>query len=102
MLDPTLAVPEGLVGPDALPSARRFGVYRNSVVRGLVEALRAAFPVVCRLVGDEFFTAMAHAYAVFEPPQTPVMLAYGATFPDFIATFEPALSVPYLSDVARL
>lgn len=102
LLDPTLPVPDGVVGPDTLPSARRFGVYRNNVVVGLIEALRAAFPAVCRLVGDEFFTAMARAYVAFEPPSTPVMLAYGATFPDFIATFEPARSVPYLADVARL
>lgn len=102
LLDPARAVPDGVVGPDALPSARRFGVYRNNIVVGLIEALRAAFPAVCRLVDDEFFTAMAHAYVAFEPPSTPVMLAYGATFPDFIATFEPALSVPYLADVARL
>ncbi|SDC87512.1 Putative DNA-binding domain-containing protein [Paraburkholderia lycopersici] len=102
LLDPALPVPDGLVGPDALPGTKRFGVYRNNVVVGLIESLRAAFPVVCRLVGDEFFTAMARAYVVFEPPSTPVMLAYGATFPDFVATFEPALSVPYLPDVARL
>ncbi len=30
------------------------------------------------------------------------MLDYGATFPRFIGTFEPAKRVPYLTDVARL
>ena len=30
------------------------------------------------------------------------MLDYGETFPDFIGMFEPAKSVPYLSDIARL
>jgi hypothetical protein len=103
LLDPSLPVPDGLVGPDALPSCtKRFGVYRSNVVVGLIRTLKAAFPAVCRLVGDEFFTAMARAYVVFEPPSTPIMLEYGATFADFVATFEPAQSVPYLSDVARL
>lgn len=102
ILDPGLPVPHGLVGPDRKPSARRFNVYRNNVVVGLIEALKAAFPAVRRIVGDEFFTAMARAYVAFEPPATPVMLEYGATFPDFIGTFEPVVCVPYLTDIARL
>lgn len=102
LLDPTMPLPHGLVGPDREPSARRFNVYRNNVVLGLIEALKTAYPAVCRIVGEEFFMAMARAYAVLEPPATPIMLEYGATFPDFIEAFEPAQCVPYLADIARL
>ena len=102
LLDPDMPVPRGLVGPDREPSEKRFNVYRNNVVAGLVETLRAAFPAVCRIVGNEFFAAMARVYVAPEPPRSPIMLDYGETFPDFIREFEPAKSVPYLSDVARL
>jgi len=102
LLDPTLAVPPGLVGPDGEPSAKRFAVYRNNVVVGLVEALQANYPAVCRIVGDEFFQAMARVYVVSEPPASPILLDYGAGFADFIAIFEPAASLPYLPDVARI
>jgi Putative DNA-binding domain len=102
LLDPIRAVPPGLVGPDGEPSAKRFSVYRNNVVVGLTEALQANFPAVGRLVGEEFFRAMAQAYVVAEPPVSPILLDYGAGFPDFIAQFEPAQSLPYLSDVARI
>lgn len=102
LLDPNMPVPRGLIGPDREPSEKRFNVYRNNVVVGLVETLKAAYPAVCRIVGDEFFAAMARVYAALEPPQSPVMLDYGETFPDFIGRFEPAKSVPYLPDVARL
>ncbi|RFU49723.1 DUF2063 domain-containing protein [Paraburkholderia sp. DHOC27] len=102
LLDPMMPVPSGLVGPDRKPSERRFNVYRNNVVVGLVEALKAAFPVVARIVGDAFFAAMARIYVATEPPRSPVMLEYGATFPAFIDAFAPASSVPYLRDVARL
>ncbi len=54
LLDPNMPVPAGLVGPDREPSEKRFNVYRNNVVVGLVETLRAAFPAVRRIVGDEF------------------------------------------------
>jgi hypothetical protein len=102
LLDPRMPVPVGLVGPDRQPSKKRFNVYRNNVVTGLVEALKAAFPAVRRIVGDEFFAAMARVYVSLEPPKSPVMLDYGETFPDFIGKFEPAMSVPYLRDVALL
>jgi hypothetical protein len=102
LLEPALSVPPGLVGPDGEPSAKRFAVYRNNVVVGLTEALQANFPAVSRIVGEEFFRAMAHAYAVSQPPTSPILLDYGAGFADFIGKFEPAVSLPYLSDVARI
>lgn len=102
LLDPNMPVPRGLIGPDREPSEKRFNVYRNNVVAGLVEALKAAYPAVCRIVGHDFFAAMARVYVALEPPRSPVMLDYGETFPDFIERFDPAKSVPYLPDVARL
>jgi len=102
LLDPDRSAPQGLVGPDGLPSAKRFAVYRNNVVIGLIETLKAAFPVVRRLVGDEFFGAMARLYALEEPPTSPIMLDYGAGLPGFIRRFAPAAMLAYLEDVARL
>jgi hypothetical protein len=102
LLDAALPVPQGLVGPDGESSPKRFAVYRNNVVVGLTEALKDAFPAVHRIVGTEFFQAMARAYVVTEPPRTPILLDYGAGFPDFIRQFEPATSPPYLADVASI
>ncbi|MDN5926024.1 MAG: putative DNA-binding domain-containing protein [Hyphomicrobiales bacterium] len=102
LFDPTLAVPPGLVGPDGEPSPRRFAVYRNNVVVGLVEALKANHPAVCRIVGEEFFDAMARAFVVSGPSASPILLDYGAGFADFIAEFQPVADVPYLADVARI
>jgi hypothetical protein len=102
LLDPTLPTPIGLVGPDGEPSPRRFAVYRNNVVVVLTETLKDAFPAVHRIVGADFFQAMARAYVMVEPPRSPIMLDYGAGFPDFIHQFEPAAVLPYLADVARI
>lgn len=102
LLDPELPVPPDLVGPDGAPSPRRFAVYRNNVVAGLIEALKAAFPAVCRIVGAEFFRAMARAYVVLDPPGSPILLRYGEGLPEFIDGFEPAATLPYLGDVARV
>ena len=102
LLDPARPVPSGLIGPDREPSAKRFSVYRNNVVVGLIDALRANFSAASRIVGDEFFRAMARAYVARNPPVSPILLDYGADFPDFIAAFEPAAPLPYLADVARI
>lgn len=102
LLDPARPAPSGLVGPDGEDSPRRFAVYRNNVSVALIDALEANFPATCRIVGEEFFRAMARAYALIEPPGSPILLDYGAGFPDFIARFAPAEFLPYLADVARI
>lgn len=102
LLNPQGPMPIGVTDPDGTPCPRRFGVYRNNVTVGLAGALAESFPAVRRLVGEDFFRAMAVAYARAEPPRSPVMAVYGAGLPDFIGHFEPAESLPYLADVARI
>jgi len=102
LLDSTLPTPAGLVGPDGKPSSRRFAVYRNNVVVGLTQTLKDAYPAVHRIVGSEFFHALARAYVVGDLPRSPMLFDYGAGLPDFIGRFEPASVLPYLADVARI
>jgi hypothetical protein len=102
LLNPAEATPPGLHDPFGELTLKRFAIYRNNVVVGLVEALKASFPVVCRIVGEEFFKAMARVYVVQHPPKSPVLLEYGETFAAFADGFAPAASVPYLGDVARI
>ncbi len=95
-------LPSGLACPRGAVGAERFAIYRNNVAVSLIEALRSAYPVVNRLVGDEFFSAMARAHSLLHLPSSPVLLAYGGDFPDFIGAFEQAATLPYLAEVARL
>jgi hypothetical protein len=64
--------------------------------------LQGRFPVVARLVGEEFFRATAKAFVSEHPPVSPVLMRYGGAFPEFLDGFEPVSDLPYLSDVARL
>ncbi|MDF2114025.1 DNA-binding domain-containing protein [Roseiarcaceae bacterium H3SJ34-1] len=102
LLDPALPAPAGLVGPDGKPSSRRFAVYRNNVILGLTQTLKDSYPVVHRIVGSEFFLALARAYVVGDLPRSPMLFDYGAGLPNFIGRFEPASVLPYLADVARI
>lgn len=102
LLDPALPVPPGLVAWNGSDPRLRFAVYRNNVVVSLVAALADTFPVVRAAVGDEFFTAMARRYVAEQPPRSPVLAHYGEGFADWVARFDPAATVPWLADMARL
>ena len=102
LLDPQRPAPAGLATQDGASPPARFAVYRNNVIVGLVDALAARFPVTLRLVGDDFFRAMAREFARRHPPRDPVLWHYGTGLPAFIADFPPAASLPWLADVARV
>jgi len=102
MLDPNAAVPAGIVNPDGVPASKRFNVYRNNVAVSLSDALEAAFPIVRKLVGDDFFRAMAGVYLRKHPPRSPLMMFYGDAMPQFLGRFPPAKTVPYLPDIAKM
>lgn len=79
-----------------------FDVYRNTSTSGCIAALEANFPSVARLVGADWFRAAAGCYLQAAPPDDGRLLHYGRGFPDFLAAFAPAASLPYLAGVARL
>jgi hypothetical protein len=86
----------------ALAAQPAFAVYRNTVVKGCIDALQANYPVVARLVGEDWFRAAAAIYVREALPADPTLLRYGSSFADFLARFEPAADLPYLPGVARL
>jgi hypothetical protein len=102
LLDTTQPVPDGITVRNAAVLTRRFAVHRNNVTASLVNALRSRFPIVEKIVGEDFFAAMARVFVTEHPPRTPVLATYGDAFPGFVATFDPAREVAYLADVARL
>lgn len=99
---PESPVPDAIGIKDGAPAKRRFDVYRNNVAAGMIEALRATYPAVDKLVGPEFFAASARVYLDRHPPRSPLLFRYGDAFGDFLDGFPPAASTPYLGDVARL
>lgn len=102
LLNADRPVPHGITTARGDADAARFAVYRNNVFVGLTRALAQHFPVTERLVGSGFFAAMARAYAQDHKPTSPMIIGYGGDFPDFIASFQPAKTLAYLPDVARV
>ena len=101
VLDPERPTPKGLISGSGRPT-RRFSVYRNNVVVGLTDAMGSSFPVIRKLLGDEFFRAMCGVFVRQFPPTSPVLWKFGSELPEFLETFPPLTELPYLPDMARL
>ena len=82
--------------------AQWLALYRSHVHAASAKALGKVFPVVRALVGDECFGGLARAYARAHPSSSGDLNAFGAHLSIFLQTFEPALGLPYLGDVAAL
>jgi hypothetical protein len=93
-------LPPGLTTTAPDEAAQRFAIYRNNVTVSLIDALEQRFPVIRRLVGQDFFRAMARDFAQSHRPRSPVLFAWGDRFPDFLAAFPPLAPYPYMADVA--
>jgi hypothetical protein len=83
-------------------SPDRLNIYRNTFVSSVTKALRLSYPAVHRLVGADFFEGAAGLFIARSPPRSAWLDEYGADFAEFLRDFQPASSLAYLPDVARL
>jgi len=98
--DAALLVPV-IIG-DGFAPEQRLNIHRNNTTILLSDALGATYSVVQKLVGEDFFNAVARLFVRAQPPRSPCLFEYGAGFADFLATLPAAQDLPYLADVARL
>jgi hypothetical protein len=98
LLDPASPVPKTVLGQ----KPRRFAVYRNNVTVSLIRAMESNFPVVRRLLGEQYFAGLAREFVQKHPPQSPLMFHYGASFSEYLKTEDDLRDYPYLSDIAKL
>ncbi len=82
--------------------ASRFGIYRGNARANAARALAAAYPVVAKIVGGDFFSGLAREYESRFPSVSGDLNEYGESFADFLAVFAPVQDLSYLMDVARL
>ena len=89
-------------GAQALAAQPGFAVYRNTVLRGCIDALTDNHPTVATLVGREWFDAAADRFVRTHLPRDGRLVAYGEGFAEFLDALAPETELAYLGGVARL
>lgn len=84
------------------PASGAVAVYRNTIIHGAVEALRANYPVVEQILGSEMAQQVAVDFATQCPPRRPVLALYGARFAEWLEAQPWIEELSYLPDVARV
>lgn len=81
--------------------ARGLNAYQGNAHALARRSLRAAYPVLARLLGEESFEALACALWHAQPPQRGDMALWGEALPAFVTASAQLADEPYLADVAR-
>lgn len=102
MIERTMKAPEDTFNTHGVSLQKRMGTYKNNYTTGLGEVLAGTFQTVTALVGEEFMQGVCAQFTRKHSPKKACMHEYGNEFPEFLEQFEPAKSLPYLPDMARL
>jgi hypothetical protein len=86
---------------DFILPAQNMRIYQQQVIVYLVNALRKTYPLVLRMVGDDFFQLAAIAYSKQYPSRSGDLNEYGEYFSDFLAEYQPVKDLIYLAEVAQ-
>ena len=84
------------------PWARGLNAYQANGHDSAERGLRAAYPVVAALIGDDSFALMAREFWHLDPPVRGDLACWGDALPGFVAANPQLADVPYLADVARV
>lgn len=91
-----------LIAPSAISAEARVAVYKRNSMHAMRHALGLIYPTIEKLVGDAYFTKLAHHYATTHPPSEGNLDAYGAYFPFFINQHALTQKLPYATETAWL
>lgn len=86
---PGLAVGDVVRASGRQSAEERLGVYARGYLARLLGCLRAEFPVLHTLVGDQVFDLFGQAYIAACPPRSYTLFDLGAGFPGFLAETRP-------------
>jgi len=84
------------------PAQRGIDVYRNNYRGNLHDTLACAYPVIRRLVGDDFFRLLAKRFIEQHPSRSGNLHRYGSEMAEFLTHFENTRHLAYLPNMASL
>lgn len=80
---------KALIVSGKLNAEDRIGIYARGYVMRLMECMRADYPALYNLMGEELFDIFAKAYLVQLPSHSPSLFDLGKSFPAFLEASQP-------------
>jgi len=80
----------------------RLGIYRNNLQEGFAKTLALEFPVIERLVGEDYFRQLALSFLARHPSRSGDLHHIGAPFAAFLREQFAGTAYQYFADVAAL
>ena len=80
----------------------RLRVYRNGFLKACIDALRANYPSVEGVTGEERFTGLARPFVEANPPGTASLVEYGEGFPQHVRDTREVHGLDWLASFAAL
>lgn len=81
---------EAVIGNNRLPAEARIGIYARGYLLRMLECLRAEFPLLRRLVGEQVFDLFALGYIRARPSRSYSLYDLGAGFADHLRATSPS------------
>jgi hypothetical protein len=78
-----------VIGSSMLSAERRLGIYATSYVVRLAECMRAEFPLLRALIGEQVFNLFVGGYLSAAPPTSYSLYDLGAGFADYLRSTRP-------------
>jgi len=94
--------PSPWIRADGIASELRLGIYRNNLQEGFTRTLAQEFPVIQRLVGEDYFRQLGLRFLARHPSRSGDLHHIGAPFAAFLRAQFADTEYPYFADVAAL
>ena len=102
VLDGSCAAIGPWIRDEGLDRAARVDIYRNNLHEGFLKALSLGFPVIQRLVGEDYFGQLGRLFLAEYPSRAGNLHHIGAPFAGFLREQFGATTYSYLPDIAEL
>ena len=95
------AIEQAVAGSARVPVATRLGIYAGAYGARLIDALKASYPVLAELLGEEDFAALGAAYVRAHDSPFFSIRHYGDALEAFLGEYPDTAEVALLGELAR-
>lgn len=87
--------------PDYIQHANNVSIYKNNIAVTLTKTLQQTYPLIVKLLGEDFFATTAREYIQQYPSRNSNLHDYGEYFSHFLSEYSAITDLIYLPEVAQ-